>query len=72
MATLLRLLLTAGLCIAVSGCSSLFFLPQKEMVFSPERIGLAYEDVWMPSDDGVMLHGWFLPAKGEEQAAVLF
>jgi fermentation-respiration switch protein FrsA (DUF1100 family) len=33
--------------------------------------GLAFEDAWFTSDDGVRLHGWYLPTKNAH-AAVLF
>ena len=28
----------------------------------PDEYGLAYEDVFFPSQDGVTLEGWFIPA----------
>lgn len=54
------------------GCASLFFYPRSEHVRTPEDIGLAYEDVFFASADDVRLHGWFLPAKGDACATVLF
>ena len=32
------------------------------MRLTPASLGLAYEDVFFTSEDGVRLHGWFLPA----------
>jgi uncharacterized protein len=66
--------LLLGLCmlISVSGCTTLFFQPQKNHVLSPERFELEYEDVDFKSADGVMLHGWFLPAQGPARGTVLF
>lgn len=63
-----------GLCmlISLSGCTSLFFQPQKNHVLSPERFALEYEDVNFKSADGVMLHGWFLPAQGKAKGTVFF
>jgi fermentation-respiration switch protein FrsA (DUF1100 family) len=58
--------------IGVSGCTTLFFQPQKNHVLSPERFELEYEDVNFKSADGVMLHGWFLPAQGKAKGTVLF
>jgi fermentation-respiration switch protein FrsA (DUF1100 family) len=38
---------------------------------TPSAAGLAYEEVWPETEDGVKLHGWFVP--GEEKGpAVLF
>ena len=63
-----------GLCmlISLSGCTSLFFQPQKNHVLSPERFELEYQDVNFKSADGVMLHGWYLPAQGKAKGTVLF
>jgi len=35
----------------------------KEHVLSPDRIGLAYENVYIETDDNIKLHGWFLRAQ---------
>lgn len=65
---LITLLLLLGLC----GCTGLFFHPYRPHVRTPADIGLAYEDVYFPSADGVRLHGWFLPARSQACATVLF
>lgn len=36
-------------------------LPGRDLVATPERSGLAYEDVALESADGLQLHGWWLP-----------
>ncbi len=54
------------------GCTSVFFRPQHAMVLTPARIGLAYQDVYLPTPDGVRLHGWYLPAQGEARGTLLF
>jgi len=56
----------------LQACSGVFFHPQSAMVLTPERIGLAYEDVYFKSPDGVRLHAWYLPAQGEARGTVLF
>ncbi|MBD8684602.1 alpha/beta hydrolase [Pseudomonas sp. CFBP 13719] len=53
------LLLTALL----TGCSSLLFYPEQGLPFTPEKAGLAFEDVSLTATDGTRLHGWWLPAK---------
>lgn len=53
-------------------CTGLFFYPFAQHVRTPEHIGLSYEDVFFETADGVRLHGWFLPAKGDACATVLF
>jgi fermentation-respiration switch protein FrsA (DUF1100 family) len=51
--------------------NGLMFLAQPGMVFHPDRTieatpddwGLGYQDVTLQADDGVPLHGWFLPGR---------
>jgi uncharacterized protein len=50
------------LLITLGACTSLLFYPQRELVLTPDRVGLAYRDVWFEAADGTRLHGWFLPA----------
>lgn len=49
----------------------LFFFPTSTLVTTPDRHGLAYEDVWLTAEDGVRIHGWFVPAS-EPRATLLF
>jgi fermentation-respiration switch protein FrsA (DUF1100 family) len=56
----------------VSGCASLLFFPQKELLITPKRLELDYRDVSFASADGTPLHGWFLPAKGTAKGTVVF
>jgi len=48
---------------------AMVFFPSRELVQTPADWGLAYEDVGFRSDDGVALHGWWIPA--ENPAATL-
>ena len=47
------------------GCGGALFFPSKEIQITPREVGLAYEDVTFASEDGLELHGWFLPARFE-------
>ncbi|MGM0569934.1 alpha/beta hydrolase [Marinobacter sp.] len=70
-----RLLLISALAavtIAQTGCSSLFFYPDNQVYITPDRLDLAYEDVWLDTPDGETLHGWWLPAEGEPRGDVYF
>jgi fermentation-respiration switch protein FrsA (DUF1100 family) len=58
-----RHLLTLLLAALLSGCSSLLFYPEQGLPFTPEKAGLAFEDVSLTAADGTRLHGWWLPAK---------
>jgi hypothetical protein len=40
------------------------------ILHSPAEAGLAYEDVNFPSQDGVPLEGWFIPAEGSEKIII--
>ncbi len=46
--------------LAACGCSGLFLHPQREHVPNPRLAGVEREDVWIPTPDGVRLHGWLL------------
>jgi uncharacterized protein len=47
------------------------YLPGRTLTATPEQIGLAYEDVRFAAEDGVALHGWFVPAP-DARATLLF
>jgi uncharacterized protein len=49
----------------LGACTGLLFYPQHELVLTPDRVGLAYRDVWFEAADGTRLHGWLLPADME-------
>ena len=40
----------------------LVFFPEPEVASTPAHAGLQYEDACLTSQDGLKLHGWFLPA----------
>jgi fermentation-respiration switch protein FrsA (DUF1100 family) len=40
------------------------FFPDSQLVATPEAVGLAHEEVYFTTSDGVRLHGWFVPATG--------
>lgn len=56
----------------LSACVGLFFQPYEVYVRTPAEIGLTYQDVTMETDDGLRLHGWFLPASPPACATILF
>ena len=49
----------------------LLYFPAREMVASPADYGFEYETVRVVTDDGITLHGWWLPCPGA-RATVLF
>ena len=60
------------LVILITGCTNMFFFPMKNHVLSPGKIGLLYEDIYIPTDDGTKLHAWFLPSFDDAKATILF
>ena len=45
----------------VWGQTRLIFMPSSLIEFTPDQLGLPYEDVWLPvGDSGLKLHGWWL------------
>lgn len=51
---------------------SQIFFPDKVLVADPGDLGLAYEDQWITTEDGVRLHAWWLPAKDAQTVLVFF
>lgn len=49
----------------------LIYLPLSTLVTTPAEHGMDYEDVYFTTDDGVRLHGWFVPAP-EPRGVLLF
>lgn len=56
----------------LAGCTQAFFYPHSFLVTTPERFGLEYEPLEITASDGTALFAWFLPARGEARATVLF
>jgi fermentation-respiration switch protein FrsA (DUF1100 family) len=59
--------------------SHLVYFPQtgRDFVATPEQVGLPYESVTLRTEDGLMLHGWFVPERAamsvkETTGTVLF
>lgn len=40
------------------------FFPDPHLIGTPADFGLEYEDVWFTAEDGVKLHGWWVPKAG--------
>jgi hypothetical protein len=43
---------------------NIVFFPDPELVGTPADWGMPYEEVFFPAEDGVMLHGWWVPREG--------
>ncbi len=68
-----RLLVLAAVCgylkfVGLDGC---FYYPDQVVYVTPAELRLRCENVTFPTSDGLMLHGWFLPAVGEPRGLVV-
>ena len=55
--------------------SSLIFypnMPGRNLVATPENIGLTYQNVEFVTEDNIKLHGWFIPNKNEKERFFFF
>lgn len=52
--------------------SSMTFFPHSTLVQTPADWRLAYEDVFLDTEDGVRLHGWYIPHRGARQTLLFF
>jgi hypothetical protein len=56
----------------LQACSSLLFVPTRQLVLTPDIVHIEYSDINLPGQDGLMLHGWYLPARAPARGSVLF
>ncbi|MBI4611189.1 MAG: alpha/beta hydrolase [Candidatus Rokubacteria bacterium] len=61
-------LILLGVGVLMWGCRetverALIYVPSRELIGSPETMGLTYRDVWFEAEDGVRLHGWYVPGR---------
>jgi hypothetical protein len=47
-------------------------IPSRQILFTPDQAGLSYETVEIVTEDGVKLHGWFLPAEKARGTLLFF
>jgi uncharacterized protein len=68
--------------LAYAGLAALMYFQQdrllyfpgmgRELATTPARLGLPFEDLSIPTEDGETLHAWWIPAKDARGAVVLF
>jgi len=51
--------------------SRFIYFPEEEITLTPTAIGLPYDNVVCKTDDGIKLHGWFIPAE-KHRGVLLF
>lgn len=71
---ILLVVLACGLLVQ-SGCgfgTRYIFTSSNDMLGTPAQNGLAFEEIWFPSADGVLLHGWYVPGESNQPLVVFF
>ncbi len=58
--------------VLLGACSGFYFHPERGLRLTPDALGLRYDDRRFRAEDGVELHGWWLPARGTPRATVVF
>lgn len=54
-----------------TGCTSMFFYPEKGLRDNPVLQRFPHEEIYFISSDGVKLHGWFFKAQGDSLGTIL-
>ncbi len=50
----------------------MIFLPEARLAWTPADVHLAYEDVFLVTEDEVRIHAWWVPAPDEHGVVLLF
>lgn len=66
---LVLLIVAGGLLLLLE--KRLIYFPMRTHEVTPPQLGLAYEELELRADDGVRLHGWYLPVKGSRWSVLL-
>jgi uncharacterized protein len=51
--------------------NSLLYFPSRGIIETPDRAGLDYRDLWLETDDGERLHGWWIDARKDSLGHLL-
>ena len=51
---------------------SLIFFPEKNYFETPDDYGFVFEDIFLSTQDGARIHGWFLKTAALEKGLILF
>lgn len=58
--------------LGLQACTHLMFAPMKELVRTPEQVGVEYKDIVIKSGNDTLLHGWHLPAVVDVKGSIVF
>ena len=68
----MRCLAALLLAFSLSACTHVFFQPHKVILSTPGLYGIEYEPVELRAADDTALFAWFMPARGDAHATVLY
>jgi hypothetical protein len=60
------------LCACTGFVESHVFFPDREIIITPDKQGLAYEDVFFQTEDNIVLNGWFVGGGGKSPVLAFF
>ena len=50
----------------------MIYFPMKEIESTPGKVGIKYEEVWLRTEDGTKINGWFVPNKNSRKVILFF
>lgn len=72
---MLAQLALASFLLILSGCgfgTRFIFSSNSDNLGTPAKIDLPFEEIWFPSEDGTLLHGWYIPGVTEQPLVMFF
>lgn len=70
--TVPKITLASGLLLTtLSGCNSLYYFPEKELIYHPTDLQLEYTEDIISTSDHQKLHAWTIPAKTKPKNVVV-
>ncbi len=48
------------------------YYPFRQLEGDPGSVGLAFQDIHLVTEDGIKLHGWFVPCEGAQSTLLIF
>lgn len=56
----------------LSGCTGLFFVPERQLILEPDRLMLDFKEIVVPTKDQQKLHGWLLKGTSPVKGTIIF
>ncbi len=66
--TLGHIILKISVLVMLAGCQSVFYFPLKEKLFDPAKIKMQPEDVFLKTQGGNTIHGWYFQATHPQES----